>query len=138
MLKMRGNETSLLLPRQFLRFFEFSSSLNEIKIIEFELLPQTDHHAIYCQQRASSAWLNWLILPHRILLIMSGKFVAGGTLDKLTDRDDAWLQAEQDLEDRRKERERNKAAHDGKTLFEVLQANKGISLGQIHISCIHH
>ena len=57
---------------------------------------------------------------------MSGKFVSAGSLDQNTDRDNEWLQARQELEAKQKERENVKPEHDGKTLFEVLQANKGI------------
>ena len=57
---------------------------------------------------------------------MSEKFVPAGSLDQITDRDNEWLQARQELVAKQKEREAINPEHDGKTLFEVLQANKGI------------
>ena len=58
---------------------------------------------------------------------MASRFVSGGTLENPTERDSEWLQAQQDLEAQRRQREDERdKRQDGKTLYEVLQANKGI------------
>lgn len=56
---------------------------------------------------------------------MSSGFVSGGTIDKPTERDDEWRAAQAELESKRLEREDRDKQHDGKSLYEVLQANKG-------------
>jgi hypothetical protein len=56
---------------------------------------------------------------------MSSGFVSGGTADKPIERDDEWRQAQQEIEDRRREKEDRGKQNEGKSLFEVLQANKG-------------
>jgi hypothetical protein len=56
---------------------------------------------------------------------MSQRFVSGGSLDKPTERDEEWLKAEQELENKRREKAELAKKHDGKSLFEVLEANKG-------------
>lgn len=65
---------------------------------------------------------------------MSSGFVSGGTIDKPTERDDEWRLAQAELEAKRLEKEDRDKQHDGKSLFEVLQANKG---DNTLISCIH-
>jgi hypothetical protein len=55
---------------------------------------------------------------------MSNRFVSSGTIDNPTERDDEWRQAQQELEEKRK-RKAEEGQQDGKSLFEVLQANKG-------------
>jgi hypothetical protein len=55
---------------------------------------------------------------------MSSGFVSGGTIDKPAERDDAWRQAQQELAESRARKE-EAAQNDGKSLYEVLQANKG-------------
>lgn len=55
---------------------------------------------------------------------MSSGFVSGGTADQPIERDDEWKRAAQELEDARKAKEDLAKQHDGKSLFEVLQANK--------------
>ena len=55
---------------------------------------------------------------------MSSGFVSGGTVDNPTERDDEWRQAQKELEAARKAKADLAAQHDGKSLFEVLQANK--------------
>jgi hypothetical protein len=55
---------------------------------------------------------------------MSSGFVSGGTVDNPTERDDEWRQAQAELEAARKAKADLAAQHDGKSLFEVLQANK--------------
>jgi len=55
---------------------------------------------------------------------MSSGFVSAGTTEKPAERDDAWLKAQAELEAARQRREEAKQ-DDGKSLYEVLQANKG-------------
>jgi hypothetical protein len=55
---------------------------------------------------------------------MSSGFVSGGTVDNPTERDDEWRQAQAELEAARKAKADIAAQHDGKSLFEILQANK--------------
>jgi hypothetical protein len=56
---------------------------------------------------------------------MSSGFVSGGTIDKPTERDDEWRRAQAELEEKRRQKEAQGQQDDGKSLFEVLQANKG-------------
>lgn len=53
------------------------------------------------------------------------RFVSAGTDVEPIERDAQWLQAQQELEASRRLKEEQSRATDGKTLFEVLQANKG-------------
>ena len=54
---------------------------------------------------------------------MSSGFVSSGTVDKPIERDEAWLEAQKDIDARRKQ---NDAVQErGKSLYDVLQANKG-------------
>ncbi|KAL6702378.1 hypothetical protein ACN47E_002494 [Coniothyrium glycines] len=55
---------------------------------------------------------------------MSSGFVSGGTADNPTERDEEWKRAALDLEKARIAKEDAAKQHDGKSLFEVLQANK--------------
>jgi hypothetical protein len=55
---------------------------------------------------------------------MSSGFVSGGTVEQPTERDDEWCQAQKELEEARKAKADLAAQHDGKSLFEILQANK--------------
>ena len=61
---------------------------------------------------------------------MSSGFVSGGTIDSPEKRDAEWLQAQRDLETTRREKEEAATQEGGKSLYEVLQANKG----DLHIS----
>lgn len=54
------------------------------------------------------------------------RFVSGGTVDEPIERDEAWLKAQQEIEANRKEKEELGRQESGKSLFETLQANKGI------------
>lgn len=56
---------------------------------------------------------------------MSSGFVSGGTVDKPIERDDEWRQAQQEIEAKRREKEELGKQNEGKSLYEVLQANKG-------------
>ncbi|KAH0386433.1 hypothetical protein KCU92_g2582, partial [Aureobasidium melanogenum] len=52
------------------------------------------------------------------------RFVSGGTVDKPTERDDEWLKAQEQIEAARRKKEDENRQHGGKSLYEVLQANK--------------
>ena len=56
---------------------------------------------------------------------MSSGFVSGGTVDKPTERDYEWKQAQRAITEARLRKLDENSQHDGKSLFEVLQANKG-------------
>ena len=56
---------------------------------------------------------------------MSSGFVSGGTTDVPIERDDEWLQAQKDIEETRRRKEEESRQDGGKTLYEVLQQNKG-------------
>lgn len=56
---------------------------------------------------------------------MSSGFVSGGTADNPTERDDEWKQAQREIEEKRREKEAIGKQNEGKSLYEVLQANKG-------------
>jgi len=56
---------------------------------------------------------------------MSSGFVSGGTHDKPVERDDEWLNAQQEIEAARRRKEEEGRQQGGKTLYDVLQGNKG-------------
>ncbi len=56
---------------------------------------------------------------------MSSGFVPGGTHDKPLERDDEWLKAQQEIEAARRRKEEEDSQQGSKTLYEVLQGNKG-------------
>lgn len=62
---------------------------------------------------------------------MSSGFVSGGISDKPIQRDDEWLKAQEELEATRRRKEESSRQEGGKTLYEVLQANKGDYNGSI-------
>lgn len=69
---------------------------------------------------------------------MSSGFVSGGTIDNPTERDDAWRDAQRELEEKRRAKEEGMHANDGgKSLYEALQANKGSSspISNSHSCC---
>lgn len=53
------------------------------------------------------------------------KFVSGGTIDEPIERDDEWAKAQRELEEAARKREEEKDQNGGKSLFEILEANKG-------------
>lgn len=55
---------------------------------------------------------------------MSSGFVSSGTNEQPVERDDAWLRAEQELEEDRRRKAEIGKQNDGKSLFEVLEQNK--------------
>lgn len=69
---------------------------------------------------------------------MASGFVSGGTTEKPIERDAEWLQAQLDLEASRRLREEQSRQQGGKTLYEVLQSNKGgyLRLQQPHTHSI--
>jgi hypothetical protein len=54
------------------------------------------------------------------------RFVSGGTDEDPTERDDAWLKAQQQLDAAAIAKQEAARAGGGKSLFETLQANKGV------------
>lgn len=56
---------------------------------------------------------------------MSSGFVSGGTTENPVERDDEWLNAQKEIEANRRRREEESRQTQGKTLFEVLESNKG-------------
>ena len=61
---------------------------------------------------------------------MPSGFVSGGTIDNPKE---AWLQAHKDLESSQREKREAATQDGGKSLYEVLQANKG----DLHIPYYH-
>jgi hypothetical protein len=57
--------------------------------------------------------------------IMSSGFVSGGTHENPIERDDDWLKAQQEVEAARRRKEEESRQQGGKTLYDVLQGNKG-------------
>ncbi|KAK7535946.1 N-terminal domain of NEFA-interacting nuclear protein NIP30-domain-containing protein [Phyllosticta citribraziliensis] len=55
---------------------------------------------------------------------MSSGFVSGGTNEQPIERDEEWLKAQQEIEATRRRKEEEKEQDGGKSLYEVLQANK--------------
>ena len=56
---------------------------------------------------------------------MASGFVSGGTTDQPIERDHEWLKAQQEIEASRRQREEESKQEGGKSLYEVLQQNKG-------------
>jgi len=56
---------------------------------------------------------------------MSSGFVSGGTIDVPTERDDEWRAAQKEIEDLRRKKAEESKRNDGRSLFEILEANKG-------------
>ncbi|PSN72934.1 hypothetical protein BS50DRAFT_629030 [Corynespora cassiicola Philippines] len=55
---------------------------------------------------------------------MSSGFVSGGTVDEPTERDDAWREAQAEIERKHLEKQQQAVDNGGKSLYEVLQDNK--------------
>lgn len=53
------------------------------------------------------------------------RFVSAGTTEEPIQRDDEWHKAQQELEEARKLKEEQGQHDSGKSLYDVLQANKG-------------
>lgn len=58
--------------------------------------------------------------------VTMSRFVSGGTVDKPTERDNEWLKAQEQIEAARRKKEDEGRQEGGKSLYEVLQANKGV------------
>lgn len=58
---------------------------------------------------------------------MTSRFVPAGSTDEGAARGDDWDQARQDVEDTRRRKEEEGRQEGGKSLYEVLQQNKGKS-----------
>lgn len=57
-------------------------------------------------------------------IVMSSGFVSGGIAGEEVKRDDEWKNAQRQVEEARRAKEDLARQHDGKSLFEILQANK--------------
>ena len=68
---------------------------------------------------------------------MASRFVSGGTNEEPTERDEAWLKAQQEIEARRKATSKPGEQDSGKSLYETLQANKGDSPNKQCVLCRH-
>lgn len=64
--------------------------------------------------------------------VMSSGFVSGGTSDQPIERSDEWLAAQQELEAERAKKAAAAQQPEGRSLFETLEANKGISQSPIY------
>lgn len=62
---------------------------------------------------------------------MSSGFVSGGPNDEPIKRSDEWLAAQQEVEANRQREAIEARQSDGRSLFETLEANKGISRSQV-------
>jgi hypothetical protein len=58
-------------------------------------------------------------------LNMSSGFVSGGTNEEPIQRDDEWLRAQQEIEANARRKHEAAKQDGGKSLYEVLQQNKG-------------
>lgn len=56
---------------------------------------------------------------------MSSGFVSGGTTEQPSERNDEWLRAQQEIETNRQRKEEEGRQQGGRSLYEVLQNNKG-------------
>ena len=56
---------------------------------------------------------------------MSSRFVSGGTNEEPTERDEAWLVAQKEIDAKRLQEKVTAGQQEGKSLYETLQANKG-------------
>jgi hypothetical protein len=59
---------------------------------------------------------------------MSSGFVSGGTADAPIERSDEWLAAQKEIEANRQRKAAEARQSDGRSLYETLEANKGISI----------
>jgi hypothetical protein len=54
------------------------------------------------------------------------RFISAGTEEEPTERDEAWQKAQQELEAKKLQKAEEDKQEGGKTLYETLQANKGL------------
>ena len=64
---------------------------------------------------------------------MSSGFVAAGTTDDPVKSNDEWEKAKQELDENKRRREEAAREEGGKSLYDVLQANKGKLFKQISL-----
>jgi len=57
---------------------------------------------------------------------MSSGFISGGTVDAPNERSDEWLAAQKEIEATRQRKTKESRQSDGRSLFDILQANKGV------------
>lgn len=69
---------------------------------------------------------------------MSSGFVSGGTTDTPIERDDEWLQAQQEIEATRRRKHEQSQQADGKSLYEILQQNKSEYTSLRPTICLKH
>ena len=62
-----------------------------------------------------------------LVVAMSSGFVSGGTSDQPIKRNEEWLKVQQDVEAKRRQKLDEGKQDGGKSLYEVLQQNKGES-----------
>jgi hypothetical protein len=65
----------------------------------------------------------------------AARFVSEGSLKNLTEREAEWLAAQKALEEERASKAQLNRERDGKTLYEILQENKGICLLKSWSTC---
>ena len=82
--------------------------------------PLASHHTNYSPPSAGPLYL--LLTPAAIM----SRFVSGGTDAEPTQRDEAWLKAQQELDAAAIAKQEAARAGSGKSLYETLQANKGV------------
>lgn len=56
---------------------------------------------------------------------MSSRFVSAGTIDEPVAQDDEWRRAQEEIEANRRRKAQEGVLEGGKSLYEVLQSNKG-------------
>ena len=62
---------------------------------------------------------------------MPSGFVSGGTTDTPIERSDEWLAAQKELEVNRQRKAEQARQADGRSLYETLEANKGIAINSL-------
>lgn len=68
---------------------------------------------------------------------MSSGFVSGGTTDNPIARDEEWLKAQREVEANRLRKEEEGRQEGGKSLYEVLQNNKGVPITDPCPTCLY-
>ena len=84
--------------------------------------PLASHHTNNTLTRPSTFSILQLTLPKAVM----SRFVSGGTDAEPTQRDEAWLKAQQELDAAAIAKQEAARAGSGKSLYETLQANKGV------------
>jgi hypothetical protein len=84
--------------------------------------PLASHHTNNTLTRLSTFSILQLTLPKAVM----SRFVSGGTDAEPTQRDEAWLKAQKELDAAAIAKQEAARAGSGKSLYETLQANKGV------------